>query len=417
MSKMRPPKLLALCAAFAFAIRSNAQPTISIGALTGDTMDLQWGLNGEDAFTVAPGNDPGVWAKVEEIATNIIRFPGGTVANFYHPAGPGYALVLAQIQELSGDVATHMEDSYATEQQLVSSGGLTQNYLQDMVDLAQGTQVKALYCANVLTGTTTEALTVLQTLTAAGVDVVGVELGNEAYLHDYESLYPTVDSYISAALPFNDAIKAQYPAMKVSLAAAPPAVLNNEDAAQAAEINAWNNGLAGVAWADAIALHAYPELEVPCTQTTVASNLACALPIAASFAGERMDSAMSYLASVVGKEVWMTEWNVRGPWSNYGNSLFQGLFCAEMFNTVSKHPALKLTTLHNFLTDAQSYNVLRKEDGPTYAPMSNFLVLQALAPMLRPGNLRQNITAAGATNATFAAFADPMNDLQSVVSG
>lgn len=382
-------------------------PLIAIGPLSSDTIAFQWGLNGEDAFLDMPGSDPGLWSRVQQINPGLIRFPGGTVANFYHPSTPGYGLVLSEIEQFQGELAAHMEDSYQAEAARIANGSLTQNYLAQMIALATGTGVKVLYCTNVLTGSVPETMQVLQLLATAGVEVEGVELGNEAYLNDYHSVYPDVQAYINASMPYNIAIKAAYPGMKVALAAAPPAVLNNEDAAQAAIVQAWNSPLSSVAWSDAVVLHAYPELSVHCTQTTVSASVDCAVPFAAEFAGARMDSALAELQAVAAHKVWVTEWNVRGNFENYGNSLVQALFCGEMFAAFARHPAVEVATLHNFLTTSESYNVLRKLEGDSIFPMANFEALRALAPLFRDDNVPQPGTVSGFSGLKVFAFAQP----------
>ena len=402
-------KHLPLCLMLALAsFAVNAQdPQIGIGPLSPATISFQWGLNGEDAFLDVPGSDTALWSRVQQLDPGVIRFPGGTVANFYHPSAPGYGLVLSEIQQFQGELASHVEDSYQVEQQKITNGSLTQNYAAQMIALANGTGVKVLYCTNILTGTVAETIQVLQLLENAGVEVVGVELGNEAYLHDYDAVYPDVQAYINAAFPYNNAIKAAYPGMKVALAAAPPVILNNEDAVQAAFVQAWNAPLSTVAWLDAAVLHAYPELSIPCTQTTVSANIVCALPLAAEFAGTRMDSALAELQDVTAHDIWVTEWNLRGPYLNYGNSLIQALFCGEMFVTFARHPHVKILTLHNFLTSDEGYNVLRKKEGEPFTPMADFGALQALAPLFRGSNVAQPTTITGSSEVVAFAFADP----------
>ncbi|MBK9422385.1 MAG: T9SS type A sorting domain-containing protein [Flavobacteriales bacterium] len=364
-------------------------------------------MNGEDAFLDVAGSDTALWSRVQQLDPGVIRFPGGTVANVYHPSTPGYGLVLSEIQQFQGELASHVEDSYQVEQQKIANGSLTQNYAAQMIALANGTGVKVLYCTNILTGSVAETVQVLQLLDSAGVEVVGVELGNEAYLHDYDAVYPDVQAYINAALPYNNAIKAAYPGMKVALAAAPPVILNNEDAVQAAFVQAWNSPLSTVSWLDAAVLHAYPELSIPCAQTTVTANIACALPLAAEFAGTRMDSALAELQDVTAHDIWVTEWNVRGPYLNYGNSLIQALFCGEMFVTFARHPHVKIVTLHNFLTSDEGYNVLRKKEGEPFTPMADFRALQALASLFRGSNIDQPTTITGSSGVVAFAFAEP----------
>ena len=380
-------------------------PSISIGAVTGPMSSYEWGLNTSGTFTTAPSNEQGLWDNTNELNPDVLRFPGGTISNFYHPTALGYGLVSSQINTVAGSsVYDRMVSSLNEEVDGIADGSITQNHRFDIITLAQGTSSKVMYCANILTGTVNQAMTTLETLVNAGVEVTGVELGNEMYLNAYSSYFPTVNDYLAAAQPYQAAINAQYPDMPIALSAFPPAILKGSGPYVAQRINTWNNALAAATWASAIALHCYPRIDDDCTQTGVTSHFSCAVPFAGTYATTSLDSALRYFEVIDGRDVWVSEWNVDGPWSHYGNTLFQALYCADMFATMSRHPSVTQSVLHNLLSFDAGFNVVQRNQGPVYDPLVNFYTVQALEPMFRTGNKVQACSITGQSNVNVLAF-------------
>ena len=407
----------AIALAFVFAGAITAQnPVISIGAVTGPMSDFEWGLNSSGTFTTAPSNEQELWDKTNQLNPDVLRFPGGTISNFYHPSALGYGLVQSEINTVTGSsVYSRMISSYNEELEAIAEGRVTQNHRFDMITLAQGTGSKVMFCANILTGTVNQCMTALNTLVNAGVEVVGVELGNEMYLNAYSGSYPTVQDYLTDAQPFSTAIKAQYPDMPVALSAFPPAVLKGSGPYVSQRINTWNNALAAATWADAMALHCYPRIDDDCPQTGVTSHFACAVPFAGEYATLDMDSALRYFEIIDGRDVWVSEWNVDGPWSHYGNTLFQALYCAEMFSTMSKHISVTQSVLHNLLSFDAGFNVVQRNQGPVYDAMVNFHTMQALTPMFRDGNKLQSHTITGSSGVYAQAFKNNILNKQNLL--
>jgi hypothetical protein len=301
------------------------------------------------------------------------------------------------------------------EQQGIASGKITTNHLHDMIALAQNTSSKVLYCANVLTGTPAQAVQVLQAFSDAGVPVVGVEFGNEMYLRAYKGVFTDVDAYIARALQFKNAIEAQFPNIPLGLSVSPPAILRNVGPYVAERIHLWNTHIASATWADAITLHCYPRIDDICTQTDPNANMPCALTYAGDYATTRLDSAMRYLEQVDGRTIWVSEWNVDGAWSHYGNTLFQSLFCADMMATLSKYPDVAISILHNLLSFDMGFNVVQRSQGPVYSALSNFHTLKALQPLIRNGNIIQPHNYSGVADVHVLAFKNTATNKQNLL--
>jgi hypothetical protein len=108
-------------------------------------------------------------ALFDQLAPDILRFPGGTIANKYHYSKPGYGFSSADLKR-------------------------SENYIVDFVKLVKGlkTQPKVIYVYNMFdhfkganeAELIKENFDALQYLINNGVNVVAVELGNEFYLYN-----------------------------------------------------------------------------------------------------------------------------------------------------------------------------------------------------------------------------------------
>ena len=105
------------------------------------------------------------------------------VANWYHPDLPVYG--------------------YKAKELLPSLGGLyalqskrSENILYNFIRLCKEVNTSAVFCANLLTGTTEEVLFVIDELKKNNIPILGVELGNEYCLMSYRKQFPDAQTYI-----------------------------------------------------------------------------------------------------------------------------------------------------------------------------------------------------------------------------
>lgn len=103
---------------------------------------------------------------------------------------------------------------------------------------------------------------VLDRITAhidSGVNVVGVELGNESYLPQYRGRIISPDEYIDRAKAVRDAVRRKYPAMPCGVVMAPTSAMRDPDIATTHPryLSVWNDRVLREKWPDAVVLHSY----------------------------------------------------------------------------------------------------------------------------------------------------------------
>ncbi|MBP9080677.1 MAG: hypothetical protein KBF80_10535 [Flavobacteriales bacterium] len=361
----------------------------TIGAPTGEILaHVDWGFNCSSLFSITAGTDTSLQHRINELAPGVLRFPGGTLANFTHPTGHGYGIRATDLVAVEGtEVHNTVLGMYEGEQAAISSGQISGNYLQDVIDVALATDQKVLFVANLFSGTVQELMTSLNTLVNAGVQLAGVELGNESHLRAYESRFGTHENYLAVAAPYAQAITNAYPGLKIGVNGYPPGVLKDLGPGGTQRAHDWNVAVSNASFGDALVIHCYSRPS-NCTQPSVVPNFTCGADFSRIYAREKMDQALNELTALGDRSIWITEWNIDGDYSHYGNSLAQALFYADMAFTMAEHPRVTVSAVHNLLSMDAGYNVIRKI-WPGFSPQINYHASRLMAPMMLPGNLAQ----------------------------
>ena len=250
-----------------------------------------------------------------------LRFPGGTVANYYHPNLPGYG--------------------YKSDEIIPSLGGLynlqkkrTENILYNYIRLCKAVNAQAVYCTNLLTGTTEEILFVIAELKKNNVPIAGVELGNEFCLMPYRKEFPDAETYIQKAKTAALAIRAKYPELKLVVIAG-DVVPANDKSARSKFMNAWNSAMSKESFYDAYAWHTYPNC-ANCDKDEFFDNLFTKnlKAIAPQTTNDLYRSGVDYIQQYGNKrKLWITEWNI-GNFGFLDNTFVQAAYASEFLLTM-----------------------------------------------------------------------------------
>lgn len=174
-----------------------------------------------------------------DIQPQVLRMPSGGSSKLMHLLDDkGYGYREAEIESFHDD-GYMSDDEYADYTgALILQNDLDPgvNYLERFIDLcldqyaATGVKPKVIYVAKVLDSPyeaedlTAYNLDILEKMIVDyGLEVVGVEMGNEVYGGGWE-LFPAfanANAYLSTILPLMVAIKSAYPTMKIGVVAAP----------------------------------------------------------------------------------------------------------------------------------------------------------------------------------------------------
>lgn len=240
---------------------------------------------------------------VDQLAPDVLRFPGGTIANKYHFFKPGYG------QNSAFDQKTR------------------QNYIVEMVRLIKSLKKtpKILYVINMSEhfhkptvsdwDLIVENLAAILYLKEQGIEIAGIELGNEFYLYSVirgidikipkdwrkemkknpnsDEWWPdTFKKYNRLAQLYNIAIKKIDPKIKTGIPMGSSMNRNHDR---------WNFFAETMTFSDAFVQHWYGQLKDAKDEAEARGNF--------DKFTERVSKNITDLRQKTGKDVWITEWN------------------------------------------------------------------------------------------------------------
>lgn len=266
----------------------------------------------------------------DELNPELLRFPGGTIANFYHTDGPGYGFRPEDVKMINGTaIAEHMNRELQ-RQKLFPAG--TPNFLNSFLDYVKNDDISVLLVANVYTGTIQENLDMIEAFKSKGINIKGIELGNEGYLAAYSDEYPNGEAYWKSIQPYKKAIEAKYPEIPLGIVLAPTTFHKETSAARETKFENWNKYLSQQKGYDAVVTHIYPL--VTCKASSLEAQYQCAQQSLKKFVAKDLTGIYNEFSGLYpGKAIWVTEWNIRLANAAYGNSFVQAAFIADFMNT------------------------------------------------------------------------------------
>ncbi len=364
----------------AFGCAQEVKPkaeTRSVSSM--DKKRMQLGVNTANLYFHHPGaSDTAVqlMQRLKAMNLSVLRFPGGTSANFYHPEEPGYGFRAKDANVLEeGNVKRHVEKLIAAEPGVLRKQGTKKNYIHDFAALAAQSNGKVLYVANLLTGSIEETLYALEVFEQAGAEVAGVELGNEYYLKAYARAFPSVEDYLAKAQRFATTIRSQYPDVAISAVAAPSSASKKLSARE----QVWNKRVAEAEFYDAVSVHFYPMN--PAGKSAMA-KAECSMKVALQMANQQFRNSVEDFKSVFGnRPLWFTEWNVLAApkWCN--NSLAHTAFVLQLLLNMEAEEQIGLSIYHSLLSRGEGFNLLVKRPSQPMEDQFNAFALLAFSQL------------------------------------
>lgn len=266
------------------------------------------GINGEAILNRTTWADPGFLSTVSDLRPQSIRVFGGTPANFWNWRTGTYVHSNLIPRSLAA-LRAHVRVTLAGWGRVVRAAGAT-----PVFDL------------NMFTSDLASQLAMLRAAARSGLPVRYVELGNELYMPQYASRFPSGADYGRACTRWIAAIRRAFPGVAVA-ADAYPGSDTNSGPVDAREAD-WNAELLGtLRGASALTLHAY-----------FVSGLGPGASLASPHAAERLLSAPARRWAALqrliarlptGLPVWVTEWNLFDTVARVHGTWAQGLAVAD----------------------------------------------------------------------------------------
>jgi hypothetical protein len=319
--------------------RSNkAEPlniTISYSPNAAKIEPLTYGASTSSMYWQTDAASDKFISLVDSLDLNVLRWPGGTLAQFYHWNKAGYGLNLNEIKAIHPAYANSLKNQNA----YVDEKTFTRRYVDDFVMLAQKTQSKVLVCANMVTASDEENLALLDFFQSRNLNICGVELGNELYLPRMRGVFNNdVQNYITRAKTLAEKIRARYPNIPLAVCAAPIRDIADEnppEGSEAAYFNDWNQQLSKNNFYDAVVLHYY--FPIPCSGS-ISTIFNCAFDEILNINTKIFPATIDIYRNIFGnKPYWITEWNIatKSTQGRYGNTLLQNLFITQFYDAIN----------------------------------------------------------------------------------
>ncbi len=274
-----------------------------------------FGFNSPITFAL-PGDDPRTIDLTRDLQPGLLRFPGGTVSNFFDwrtghlavPIDSQESKYRKQIRGL-GEVIRHRHPAPYS--------------LEAFSRVATGVGAEIILVPNLETSTIEDQRDWLAHAARHRVVPRRIEMGNEFYLammEDPESLrrFPDWATTTRLTREYLDAISPHL--QRDSLIALQSAssrfyVTADPGTGLVSRLWAWDEQMAPEPWFHAVTAHLYPEFDLiggKGASARVPENIGSLYPALMARADEGIDRVLRFLeAKMPGKEIWITEW---GAW-------------------------------------------------------------------------------------------------------
>ncbi len=174
-------------------------------------------------------DDPRYVAAIVELKLKTFLYPGGSASYYHHPDGTGGFNVRPEEAQDSAEGKQSQWMQYA-------SGP---DHFDQFIQLVNASGGEAVFVANVLNGSVDELDEFLVRLSAAGVPIACVALGQEMHLGPARSL--GLNGYIERIQPMIAMLQAKYPAVPIVAPATPVGRIADR---RADSFREWNRALA-----------------------------------------------------------------------------------------------------------------------------------------------------------------------------
>ncbi|MFM1998579.1 MAG: hypothetical protein RL204_526 [Bacteroidota bacterium] len=296
---------------------------------------IKIGYNTANTFTYQEARKEELFSTIEKIKPDLLRFPGGTIANFYHPGNNNYGFKGTDTTQIVGNVSNHLKKLMSEDR------GATENYLERCIELCQQTKSSVLLVANVLNGSIEELESMISTLQENKIEIEGIELGNELYLKAYKKRIPNVEAYIDLCKPFAEYLKNAHPQIPISVC------IESRGDDSIASDDSWNAILARESFFDAVAFHYYFRCGA-CDQENENEKSICFIENVQKEYSEQFVKTVDNLKNLFpNKPLWLTEFNLFEPGKNIGGTNAQAIILLEFTLRMYHSNKIEKIILHN----------------------------------------------------------------------
>ena len=341
--------ILAVCLLFLVVIRGCEKKSLISGGVrfevnTQTKTSLRKDLYGFNTNMISGDYgylDEDFVALTKVLQPKTLRFPGGTVGNFYHWKTKGF-LKDEMGSTLSPQLNKRNRGNYVRLQK--RRNGIIP--FDDFMQLCQESSITPIVVVNLWTGTPEESAEWVHYAKTKGYKITHWELGNEYYLPHYANKFRTAETYMKEAKKHALAMKAVNPDIKVSVCATPVA-FHKEGWLMKTAQRKWDEKLAENtypstnSWYDAYTVHVYAYKAVRKTDIEKMRGYLF------GWIHFGIDEAMEYYEKLFpNKEMWVTEWNIANPANRVANTQLHAMYAGDFFLKLLSIPNITQANFH-----------------------------------------------------------------------
>ncbi len=280
-------------------------------------------------------------ALTKALRPKTLRFPGGTVGNFYHWNISGFlqdemnSTLSAQLNRRNKANFTKLEER---RDGIIS--------FDDFMKLCNDLDITPIVVVNLWTGNPEESAAWVRYSMEKGYNINYWELGNEYYLPHYVKKFSTAEIYMNEAKKHALAMKGVNPNIKVSVSATPVA-FHKEGFLIKRVQRKWDQQLANYSapsstnWFDAFSVHVYAYKAVKNVEIDVMRRYLF------GWIHYECEEAMSYYQQLFpDKEMWITEWNIANPGNRVANTQLHAMYVGDFFLKLLSNPKITHANFH-----------------------------------------------------------------------
>ena len=299
--------------------------------------------------------DPDFVELTKALAPKTLRFPGGTVGNFYHWQ-PGGFFENEMASTLNPKLNQRNKGNYVKLQKRRDGKILFDDFMQ----LCNMLNITPVIVVNLWTGSPEESAAWVRYAKDKGYEVKHWELGNEYYLPHYLNKYPTAGAYIKAAKKHAAAMKVVNPDIKISVCATPIA-FHKEGWFVKKQQRKWDEDLAAdIRFFDAYTVHVYAykavrKKEIEDMRGYLMGWIHFAVPEALEY----------YEKLFPDKEMWITEWNIANPANRVANTQLHAMYAGDFFLKMLAMPNITQANFHVITGLGKGFPVFSPVTPPT----------------------------------------------------
>ena len=270
-----------------------------------------------------------------------LRFPGGTVGNFYHWKDSGF-----YENEMGSTLSTQLNKRNKGNFNKLQKRRNGRIAFEDYMELCNRLNITPIIVVNLWTGSPSESAEWVRFSLEKGYNIKHWELGNEFYLTHYKNKYPFADSYIKEARKHALAMKSVDPTIKLSVCVTPVA-FHEEGFLIKTGQRSWDKQLSekhadtSTDWFEAISVHVYAYKAMKDVPIKEMGRYLF------GWIHHGIPKAMDYYEELFpNKEMWITEWNIANPANRVANTQLHALYAGDFFLKLLSLPKITQANFH-----------------------------------------------------------------------